>query len=95
MLYTEQFNYDHITGVFSQEISTLGHDDIWERLYPDAADIGIRLQSSKTGVVAEYYRAETCTRDGDITHWVCLPVPSMKQRSNMSLMRTKVIVFND
>jgi hypothetical protein len=70
-----------------------GHQ--WERLYDDACDVGIALQSHKTGVTTRWYLLDT-ERDaeGDITCWKFRPC-SESARKSPEIAAYTLVILND
>ena len=80
--------------VFSAEVSDL-RDFRPGRIYPDAADVGFIMVSSKTRSEAIFYlEKEHRDRENDITHWTFKPTTEAI-RKNPNLKGTTVEIFND
>lgn len=92
---TRNFTYYTRERCFVAEMSTLdqgGRRSIWERVYPDACDIGITLVSHRTGEEVTYVLTETKhTADGNVAHWRLHPVKNSKREA----IDTLVLIFND
>lgn len=75
------------------EDSTLtGH---YCQAYPDAADIGFRVMSNKTGKVAMFAMdGDKRNDEGEVQWWDAVPTQETL-RSNPNLKGWKVRVFND
>lgn len=89
------FVYNHETGVFSQEASTLGELGRPKPMYDDAVDVGIAIRSVKTDRVVRYYLAREIKAAGEIQGWEFRPEKAGDQARNKMIMRTKVVIFND
>lgn len=90
MLNSNQFTYTDQT--FVAFASDLG-DFRPERIYPDACDVGFKMESERTGVVATYYLAEVERKDGDVAAWHFNPT-SESIRKIAGIKGTKVTIFN-
>lgn len=87
---------DHNGMSFVAEASELSRLDLpFKQLYDDAADVGLAVQSRKTGKVVRYALYET-TRDADqdVLCWVLLPIPE-DVRAIPACRDTSVVIFND
>lgn len=90
----DRFIYNKLDGTLVAEASDFGpsrNGRGWlQRLYDDAADVGIAILSQTTGRVERFYLIEEhVDRDGDLTHWEFEPC-------NKKLSTVKrVIIFND
>lgn len=90
-LSTDRFSYDYKSRAFTAEASEIG----WRpgqlpvvQLYDDAADVGIWLRSSRTGVNQPFYLEQTeKDREGGVVAWHFSPCDD-------KLVAT-VTVFND
>lgn len=91
---TKQFTFTKNKSTFVAEASDLGTEFGPQRLYPDAADVGLVLISSKTGKEAVYVFSDFEKRDGDLISWTYLPTKeTLKQFP--ALRGTKVVIYND
>jgi hypothetical protein len=96
------YNTNHFTvgahnKLFITEASDLAgvRDDIWETLYPDACDIGLKLVSERTGKEAHFYLVDPVRdADNDVVEWELLPTTETKHKFP-NLQGWKVIVLND
>lgn len=94
---TSMFHWTPEDGLFSQELSSLCRNpqtNIFEQIYPDACDQGIRLRSEVTGKVATYYVDCTDTYEGEVQGWNLLPTPETC-RKIPRLRNTKILIIND
>lgn len=95
MLNTKQFEWDAKTQTFSGEISELGAKNLFQRIYPDACDIGFELQSNKTNFVTKWCLVQQAQdHDEDITDWVFRATPETVNK-HPALEHVTIIVFND
>jgi len=77
----------------SSEMSMLHHaspkEPVLRRIYNDACDIGLAIQSHRTGVIHVFVRASlTINADAKIESWIFKPVTA-------NCPVEQVIVFND
>ena len=80
---------------FMADISDLGPDFSFDRVYNDAYDVGFVMVSHKTGAEVKFVITTHCTdREGDITHWELVPV-SEAIRANPKLNGVIVTIWND
>jgi hypothetical protein len=92
---TKKFRFSSDSGEFTAMASDLGlrvGEVPYERLHPDACDVGLQLESTRSGVTAIYYldfRAGDC---GDL--WRFLPTPETIRRTPAA-KGTQVVIFND
>lgn len=95
---TNHFTIDPHNKLFITEASDLSggrETDIWDSLYPDACDIGLKLISDRTGKEAHFYLVETKRDvDNDVVEWELLPTTETKHKFP-NLQGWKVIVLND
>jgi len=85
-LSTKMFNWHAEDKVFTQEISSLGKANLFNRLYSDACDVGFAIVSHVTGKKVVLYMSSRETYDGDVVSWCFKPVDKH---------RFAVIVLND
>ncbi len=89
---TERFTWSN--KEFFAEISSLGVRG-FERIYPDACDVGLSIRSERTGEEVWFYlETEHRDREGDVTHWTLKPT-NEAVRKNPGLKGVKMTVFND
>ena len=78
----------------SQEISSLGNFR-FERVYPDACDIGFRMVSERTGKEAVFVvDHEDTDGEGDIQGWNLVPTRESVRR-NPDCAGVRVLIIND
>lgn len=71
---SSQFTVDQSTKTLVADISDLGPDFRFERIYPDACDEGLTLVSATSGNEATFYLCgPTRDRDGDVKYWTLRP----------------------
>ena len=71
---TRSFYYDSATQTFTAELSGLGKDFCFGRVWDDSCDVGLTLVSSKTGrEVVFAIEEERRDRDGDLSCIVLIP----------------------
>lgn len=81
---SKHFSYHAKTREMTTFASDLPNRGRFERIYPDACDVGLRIRSEKTGrsVTFAVYRQEI--RDGDLCYWELRPIgpnaPNVKMR---------------
>lgn len=77
------------------EASGLNGFDRCRRVYPDAADVGIKLRSPRTGRDAVWVLKERHeNNDHEITHWEFVPAPEAVYKTP-ALAGWTLIVYND
>lgn len=78
------------------EHSDLGRVDIHQRLYDDAADVGIAIRNSRTGNVTYWYMAEEKRdRDGDLEVTVYYPCADNTGRNRQLTQGWAIHILND
>lgn len=97
---TNQFTINKFAKTFVAEASDLraAGQSLFGQIYEDACDVGLMLESSKTGSVARFYleAIETThnTDEGEILNWTLLPTSDAVRR-HPALNGWKMIIFND
>jgi len=95
---TSKFHWSPESGLFSQELSSLGvspNQNVFHQLYNDADDEGITLISTRTGKEANYFvDFVDKDREGELYGWNLLPT-SETLREQPQLKNTKVLIIND
>lgn len=67
---TKQFSYNKTDKTFVTEASSLGKTNLFDRLYPDACDVGFWLKSHKTGKQILFFLVdEIKNADDELTGW--------------------------
>jgi hypothetical protein len=90
---TSLFSWDAERKMFVAEISDLGQGFRFERMYPDAADIGLVLRSHKTEVTARYYVVDQNGDDDDFV-WILKPcIETLKKHPQLA--GTEIHILND
>jgi hypothetical protein len=91
---TRQFHYNKSRKTFTAEMSELG-DQPFIRVYNDACDQGLLLESQNSGQVATFYLYRThYNSDNDIEYWELKPTRE-SIKSLPRLKDVKMIIFND
>lgn len=91
---SRQFTYTEADRTFVSEASDLDNRHL-QRIYDDACDVGLAIQSDKTGRVVRFYMDGAKTDgEGELTHWTYKPLPEDVRRMP-DVADLKVIVFND
>jgi len=91
---SNRFTFFKPKNEFVADISDLGAFR-FQRLYDDAADVGLALLSSKTGKIALFYlQCEHTNGDGDITHWTLFPTKEAIKK-NPGLAFVTMTIYND
>jgi hypothetical protein len=90
---SDLFSYDRKTQTMSAEASSLGKD-LWEQVYPDAADAGFRVASMRTGKVVKFVVHEEKRAGEDIVGWVLKAVRDRQSREPIFDTLT-IVVYND
>lgn len=95
MISTKQFYWDKTNTIFSAEISDLHGQNLFNRVFADACDVGFSLLSAKTGNVSDWKLVDvTKNYDDEITDWVFYPTLETVRRFP-TLSNAKLIVIND
>lgn len=90
-----QFTWDAGSRTLTAEASDLAGRGAFGRLYDDAADQGIAIESGRTGRTGRFVVSEEHQdREGDITHWTLVATPETA-RQLPEMADVKVVVFND
>lgn len=89
---SDRFCYNRDTKTMSAEVSDLG--DVWVQAYPDAADMGIEIISSRTGKSVMFVVHEEKWNDGDLLYWVLKAVKNPRNHAPIFDQLT-VVVYND
>lgn len=72
---TRQFSFDQTTQTFTAEVSDLGRDFRFGRVYDDACDAGLTLVSARSGSQIVFcVEHEERDSEGDLLYWVLRPV---------------------
>jgi hypothetical protein len=94
---TSRFSWSETNRTLVTEASDIQFNPARDmhQIYVDACDVGIALESHKTGAVATFYfdRADV-DGENDISAWVFLPTTETV-RKLPHLAETSVIIFND
>lgn len=91
---SSRFTFHAEDGTLTAEASDL-RDQHLQRIYDDACDVGLAVQSGKSGTVITYYlHKEHTNGDNEITHWEYLPLPE-DVRKHSECANTKVLIYND
>lgn len=90
---SDRFTYNASDKTFTAEASDL-QDNHLQRIYDDACDVGLTIVSTKTGIAITYYMEAEYYREGELTHWVYLPLTE-DVRKHPSAEGTSVTIFND
>ena len=85
---SEYFTWNWGERALVTEASCLGNYDGFQRLFDDAADVGLAVKSSRTGKVERFYFNKRNELDGEITDWEYLP-------ENPDCGVKKLVIFND
>lgn len=88
------FTFNKETGVASTEISNLGQEFRFTRLYNNSADKGFAMRSEKTGKVIAFAVERVETREGDILAWHLTPTVE-SVLCFPTILHMKVVIFND
>lgn len=81
--------------VLTAEISDLGPGFRFQLLYDDAMDVGMAVESSKTGNVVHYYLYDTIdTAEGDVSYWILMPTTESIRQYPLC-KNTEIMLFND
>jgi len=93
---SSRFEYSPQHKLFMADASDLGRGlKLFQRVYPDAADVGFPLRSERTGVCAWFaFVREDRNADNEITGWVFHPTDEAV-RANPALAAHRVLVIND
>lgn len=86
------FSYDKETQVATVEASMLRQG--FHQVYPDALDLGFKINSSHTGRDIEVVMSHEERRHGDIQYWDFV-VTGESARKHPQLKKMKVRVYND
>jgi hypothetical protein len=92
---TDKFTWDSKNKKFIGEISEIG--GVFERIFSDTHDIGLRVISAKTGKEVRFCVHRTIVtnaEDGEIVKWV-LRVAREDVRKFPQLKDVEMIIFND
>lgn len=80
--------------VYASDLGLSAGQEPGQRLYSDACDIGLAIQSKQTGAVVRYsLEATDKDADGDVRAWVFMPVEA--DCKNAATRRTRVVILND
>lgn len=91
---SDRFTFDKATGLFTADASDL-QDQHLNRLYDDAIDVGLVMESTKTGKLVRYYMSrEVRGAENEIESWDYYPT-SESIREVPECQGTSVTVFND
>lgn len=74
----------------SQEISTLGRDFRFERVYDDACDVGLTIVDEREAIT--FVVVSEDRRDGEIMGW---HLESINRKTGRQDGRFKVLIIND
>lgn len=86
ILDASRFHWDTDMRLLSEEAGTCGFSRC-QRLYDDAADVGIYIHNPKTGRTEAFYLDKTDEIEGDVLAWRFKPVNSKLEMA--------VTIFND
>lgn len=86
---TRDFSWNKFTKTFSTEISDLGPDFNFGKIYDDACDQGLTLVSHVTNKEIVFGISEIKDKEGDILCWNL--IPAEKKYRNLY----KMTIFND
>jgi len=82
------FRYDKATRTFTTEASNLGPGTLFDRVWRDAADMGLTIISERTGNEMVFVIDRTVVdREGDTLQWVLRPAAADELLT--------LIIFND
>ena len=83
----------HMGWTGTQDISDYKGREIhfFQRIYADAADVGFKLRSSKTGVEKYFYLADTNIQSGEITSWFFVEFDPKANKDGS----THIVIHND
>jgi hypothetical protein len=88
----------HPDKTLSADISDLssgGHKQVFDRIFPDSCDDGFTLVSHKTGQEVRMYVTRTVRdKEGDITHWCMKSDPDDELRLHLPAA-IELTIFND
>ena len=88
---TENISYNKARDTFMAEISELGKNFHFERVFPDSCDLGLTLLSHKTNSTIDFYIDEEAkNEEGDTLYWMLRPTKHGSRYSDM-----KFVIFND
>ena len=91
---SDRFTFNATTKLFIAEASDLQNQHL-NPLYDDAVDVGLVIQSSKTGQLVRYYMNSVVKDgDGDVESWNYYPTTE-SLREVPECAGTSVTVFND
>ena len=91
---SDRFTYDEKTKLFLAEASDLQNQHL-NPLYDDAVDVGLVMESTKTGQLVRYYMSSAVKdNDGDVESWNYYPTTE-SIREVPECVGTSVTVFND
>lgn len=88
---SKSFDYNVAKNTFIAEISDLGKNFRFERVYQDSIDLGLTMLSQKTNTKMDFYISdEVRDESGDIQYWMLKPVSKKMEHQDM-----KIVIFND
>jgi hypothetical protein len=91
---SDRFTYNDATKLFIAEASDLQNQHL-NRLYDDACDVGLVIESTKTGKLVRYYMSSVVKDgDGDVESWNYYPTTESLHEVP-ECVGTSVTVFND
>jgi len=76
------------------DASDLGSSSPWTRLYDDACDAGLAVQTKKGATVRFYLAEYERDADGDVTAWTFRPIPEDVRR-HPACAKAELILIND
>ena len=89
---TDRFSFDLNDRVFTAELSDLGRDFRFGRVYDDACDVGLTLVSTRTGRrVVFAIENEIRDREGELL-WIDLRPADLREAQ---ILRCNIRLFND
>lgn len=98
MMSSTHFHWHKESRCFSAELSDfngLSAPEIFERLWNDSCDVGIKMISEKTGRKAWYYlKDEVRDREGDLQYYLLEPTEQTVKKFPQ-LKNSNIKIFND
>jgi len=93
MIFSTRFTIDRRNQRLIADASDLPAA-LFERIYPDSCDEGLRVESARTGKVSTWAVAQYIRNDGDLLLWVLYPTPETL-RAQPELNGWDMKIYND
>lgn len=91
---TKKFTWLEKSKTFVGELSDFNGIKLFDQIYPDSADVGIKLISEKTGKEAVYYLADEVSERGEFICYELLPTPETLKKMPQ-LKKSVIRIYND